>query len=47
MLQDVVAGRRTEIDNLNGAIARLGRKHGLPTPSHETLIGLIGARSPA
>ncbi len=47
MLQDIAAGRRTEIDSLNGAIARLGRKNGILTPTHDTLINLIAARSPA
>jgi 2-dehydropantoate 2-reductase len=46
MLQDIAAGRRTEIDSLNGAIARLGRKAGIATPTHDALIGLIGARRP-
>jgi 2-dehydropantoate 2-reductase len=46
MLQDIAAGRRTEIASLNGAIARLGRKAGIATPSHDALIDLIGARRP-
>jgi 2-dehydropantoate 2-reductase len=46
MLQDIAAGRRTEIDSLNGAVARLGRKNGIATQTHDTLIDLIGARSP-
>jgi 2-dehydropantoate 2-reductase len=46
MLQDIEAGRRTEIDSLNGAVARLGRKHGIATPTHDALIDLVGARSP-
>lgn len=46
MLQDIAAGRRTEIDSLNGAVARLGRNNGIATPSHDALIDLIGARSP-
>jgi 2-dehydropantoate 2-reductase len=43
MLQDIAAGRRTEIDSLNGAIARLGRKNGIATPTHDALIDLIAA----
>ncbi len=46
MLQDIAAGRRTEIGSLNGAIARLGRQHGIATPSHDALIALIAARRP-
>jgi 2-dehydropantoate 2-reductase len=43
MLQDVEARRRTEIDAINGAIARLGARHGVPTPVNETIAGLIRA----
>ncbi|NCC36820.1 MAG: oxidoreductase, partial [Chloroflexia bacterium] len=32
MLQDIEAGRRTEIDALVGAVAELGRLTGTPTP---------------
>jgi 2-dehydropantoate 2-reductase len=44
MLQDVEAGRRTEIDYLNGAVVRLGRRHRTPTPSNEAVASLIRAR---
>ncbi len=37
MLVDVENHRKTEIDAINGAIVRLGRKHGIPTPINETL----------
>jgi 2-dehydropantoate 2-reductase len=30
--RDLAAGRRIEIEALNGAIVRLGREHGVPTP---------------
>lgn len=45
MLQDILAGRRTEIDSLNGAIKRLGLKNNIATPTHDTLIDLIAAQS--
>jgi 2-dehydropantoate 2-reductase len=32
MLQDLLAGRRLELDALTGAIVRLGRELGVPTP---------------
>jgi 2-dehydropantoate 2-reductase len=32
MRQDVVAGRRLELESLNGAIVRLGGELGVPTP---------------
>jgi 2-dehydropantoate 2-reductase len=41
MLQDVEAGRRTEVDWLNGGIVRFGREHGVPTPGHEAIAALI------
>ena len=31
---DLAAGRRLEIDTLNGAVVRLGRKRGVPTPAN-------------
>lgn len=43
MLQDVEAGRRTEIDAINGAVARLGRERGLPTPLNATVAQMIRA----
>ncbi|MBA3403019.1 MAG: 2-dehydropantoate 2-reductase, partial [Actinobacteria bacterium] len=41
MLQDVEARRQTEIDYLNGGIARFGRELGVPTPLNDTLTALI------
>jgi 2-dehydropantoate 2-reductase len=41
MLQDVEARRRTEIDFLNGGIARFGREHGVPTPLNEAVWALV------
>jgi len=41
MLQDILAGRKTEIDALNGAISRYGREYGLPTPYNDLLTALI------
>lgn len=41
MLQDVEARRQTEIDFLNGGIARFGRELGVPTPLHDTITALI------
>jgi 2-dehydropantoate 2-reductase len=41
MLQDVLARRPTEIDVLNGAIARLGSDAGVPTPLHQAVTALI------
>jgi 2-dehydropantoate 2-reductase len=41
MLQDVEARRATEIDYLNGGIARFGREHGVPTPLNDAVTQLI------
>jgi 2-dehydropantoate 2-reductase len=41
MCQDVMKGKRTEIDFLNGKIFELGRKHHVPTPVNETLVHFI------
>lgn len=45
MLQDVEAGRRTEIDYLNGAIARMGRRLGIEAPFNDTLSALVRVRT--
>jgi 2-dehydropantoate 2-reductase len=44
MREDFRRQRRTEIDALNGAIARLGQKHAIPTPTNLTLTRLVKAR---
>jgi 2-dehydropantoate 2-reductase len=41
MLQDVEARRETEIDYLNGGIARFGREHGVATPLNDAVTALI------
>ena len=41
MLQDVEARRPTEIDYLNGGIARFGRENGIPTPLNDAVTALI------
>lgn len=43
MLQDVRAGRRTEIDALCGEVARRGARRGVPTPVNEALTVLVRA----
>jgi 2-dehydropantoate 2-reductase len=47
MLQDLRAGRPTEIDALNGAIAVLGRAAGVATPVNDALATLVKAKHPA
>jgi 2-dehydropantoate 2-reductase len=41
MLQDVRAGKRTEIDALNGAVVSLGQQHGIATPTNTTITRMI------
>ena len=41
MLQDVEAGRRTEVDFMNGAIVQWGEKVGVPTPLNKALWALV------
>ena len=41
MLQDVEARRATEIDYLNGGIARFGDEHGVPTPLNRAIWALV------
>jgi 2-dehydropantoate 2-reductase len=41
MLQDIMAGRRTEIEQLTGALLRLARRHRLSVPTHRAFYQLI------
>jgi 2-dehydropantoate 2-reductase len=41
MCQDLMKGKKTEIDSLNGKIVELGRKHNVPTPVNEMLVHFI------
>ncbi len=41
MLQDVLKGRRTEIDSINGYVIRLAKKHAISVPANETLYALV------
>ena len=41
MLQDVEAGRQTEIDFLNGAIVDFGERHGVDAPLNRALTALV------
>lgn len=44
MLRDLQRGRLTEIDALNGAIARLGKERQVPTPVNDTIVSLTHFR---
>ncbi len=41
MAQDILKGRRTEIDAMNGFIARKGAEAGVPAPSHLKLTEIV------
>lgn len=41
MLQDIDAGRKTEVDMFAGTIIRLGKKHNIPTPYNHVLYEMI------
>jgi 2-dehydropantoate 2-reductase len=43
MLQDVEAGRKTEVEIFAGAVVELGRAHGVPTPVNEVLGKMLVA----
>lgn len=42
-LQDIEAGRKTEIDLFSGKVCSLGEKHGVPTPLNDILWRMINA----
>jgi 2-dehydropantoate 2-reductase len=44
MLLDAMAGRRGEVDAINGAISRLGAETGVATPMNDVVVSLIKAR---
>ncbi len=45
MLQDVLKGRQTEIDYINGKVVELGKRHGVKVEANEILTTLVRALS--
>lgn len=41
MLQDVLAGRPTEVESLNGAVLAIGERHGIAAPNIRALLALV------
>ena len=41
MLMDILHKRKTEIDAINGAVAKLGRRHSIDTPYNDLITGII------
>lgn len=44
MLQDLEAGRPTELRWINGAVVEAARRYGLSVPTHETILQLVQAK---
>ncbi|MCW4399587.1 2-dehydropantoate 2-reductase [Lentilactobacillus parabuchneri] len=41
MLQDLYHHRKTEINEINGLIAAIGKEHGIPTPYNDLIIQIV------
>ena len=41
MLQDVEAGRKTEVEMFAGTMIKLGEKHNIPTPYNQVLKDMV------
>ena len=46
LLQDVMRGRRTEIESLNGYVSREGRKVGVATPVNDAIVEIYRSHPP-
>lgn len=44
MLQDIEKKRLTEIDVINGAVVRIGKKYNIPTPVNEAVVSLVHSK---
>ena len=43
MRQDLLKGKPTEIDHMNGAVVALGRRFGIDCPVNAALVAIIKA----
>ena len=41
MQRDVMDGRPSELESMSGAVARMGRALGIPTPAHDFLYAAL------
>ena len=41
MLQDIEAGRKTEVEVFGGKVVKLGGEFGIPTPVNQTVVQII------
>lgn len=44
MLQDILRGKKTEIDYINGAIIGLGAGYGIETPYNSAVVSMVKAK---
>lgn len=44
MLQDILRGKKTEIDFINGAIVRMGEEYGIGTPFNSAVVRMVKAK---
>ncbi len=44
MVQDVLHHRETEVRIINGAVSRLGKEYGIPTPCNDMILNLVLAK---
>ena len=52
MLQDLEAGKASEVDAINGVVGEYGRKYGVPTPFNDLVVSIVheiegGKRKPS
>jgi ketopantoate reductase len=41
MREDIIRRRRTEIDTIHGAVARLARQHKVATPTIDAMVAMV------
>ncbi len=44
MLQDILRGKKTEIDFINGAVVRIGAEYGIETPYNSAVVRMVKAK---
>lgn len=44
MRQDLLKGRKCEVDSINGIVVDVGKKHGVPTPMNDLIVDIIHAK---
>lgn len=44
MLQDILHGKKTEIDFINGAVVRMGAEYGIETPYNSAVVRMVKAK---